>query len=186
MKCNNQKPKRIAIKIGTSSLTALDGSIDINKIEKLAAQISSVKNQDIDVVLISSGSIRAGMQKLGLTQRPKTIPEQQATAAVGQGCLMMVYNEVFSRLNIVIAQVLLTRDDFQHRTRYLNSRNTMFELFRMGCVPIVNENDTVATDEIKFGENDTLSALVAVCVDADLLINLSDVDGLYDYSENIT
>ena len=133
-----------------------------------------------EVILVSSGAIRAGMEKLGADRRPKDIPDQQATAAVGQSVLMQTYTELLSAYGIVPGQILLTRDDFDHRVRYLNARNTIRRLLAFGCLPIVNENDTVATDEIKFGENDTLSALVAACADADLLLNLSDVDGLYN------
>jgi glutamate 5-kinase len=180
MKHKGRTPKKIVVKVGTSSLVASDGSIDVLKLGNLVDQLASIKENEIDVVLVSSGAIRVGMKKLGMKDRPKTIPEQQASAAVGQGLLMQMYNDLFSKHNITTAQVLLTREDFDHRTRYLNGRNTLYALLNMNCVPIVNENDTVATDEIKFGENDTLSALVAACVDADLLINLSDVDGLYD------
>ena len=146
----------------------------------LVSQLVALRERDIEVVLVTSGAIRAGMEKLDMSVRPKTIPEQQASAAVGQTILMQTYADLLSGFGVVPGQVLLTRDDFHHRTRYLNARNTIYTLLRLGCLPIVNENDTVAVEEIRFGDNDTLSALVAACVDADLLINLSDVDGLYD------
>ncbi len=180
MKHSSKQPDRIVVKVGTSSLVSPAGSLDPAKIRTLTGQLASLVSQGRQVVLVSSGAIRAGMERLGLNQRPKTIPEQQAAAAVGQVALMKLYAELFTEAGIPCGQVLLTRDDFSHRTRYLNARNTLYTLLRGGCVPVVNENDTVATDEIKFGENDTLSALVAACVDADLLVNLSDVDGLYD------
>lgn len=180
MKQSNKAPKRIVVKVGTSSLVSENGSLDSGKMANLVEQLSAVKKSGRDVVLVSSGAIRAGMERLKMEARPKNIPEKQAAAAVGQSVLMQSYTELFSGKDIVAAQILLTRDDFDHRLRYLNARNTMKTLLRLGCFPIVNENDTVATDEIRFGENDTLSALVAACVDADMLINLSDVDGLYD------
>lgn len=180
MKLTNNSPKRIVVKVGTSSLVDDGGALSRQKMTALIEQLAAVKKAKRDVVLVSSGAIRAGMQQLGLTARPKTIPEKQASAAVGQSFLMQTYTELFSRSGIVPAQVLVTWDDFHNRMRYLNARNTLYTLLRLGCFPIVNENDTVATDEIRFGENDTLSALVAACVGADLLVNLSDVDGLYD------
>ena len=134
----------------------------------------------MDVLLVTSGAIRAGMEKLGFTERPKTMPEAQAAAAVGQGLLMQTYSEAFGAHGLATGQVLLTREDFGDRKRYLNARNTMLTLFRHGAVPIVNENDTVAVEEIRVGDNDTLSALVASSIEADLLIMLSDVPGLYD------
>jgi glutamate 5-kinase len=175
-----KKPKRIVIKVGTSTLTDSRGLIDRSYITSLANEMAGIKASNIDQLLVTSGAIRAGMEKLGLTERPKTIPEKQAAAAVGQGILMQVYSEVFQKVGITTAQVLLTREDFVDRRRYLNARNTMLTLLRHGIIPIVNENDTVAVDEIRFGDNDTLSALVASSIEADLLIILSDVPGLYD------
>ena len=180
MKHKGKSPERIVVKVGTSSLVSEHGSLDQGKMADLVGQLAEVKRQGRDVVLVTSGAIRAGMERLGFAARPKNIPDQQASAAVGQSLLMKTYTELFSEHGVVTAQVLVTRDDFRDRVRYLNARNTMYTLFRFGCLPIVNENDTVATEEIRFEENDTLSALVAVCVDADLLLNLSDVDGLYD------
>ena len=180
MKHTNKSPERIVVKVGTSSLVSELGSLDPGKMGHLVEQLAALKRQGKDVILVSSGAIRAGMQRLGMEQRPKSIPEQQASAAIGQGFLMQTYTELFSRHEIVPAQVLVTRDDFHNRVRYLNARNTLCTLLGFGSIPIVNENDTVAVEEIRFGENDTLSALVAACVGADLLVNLSDVDGLYD------
>jgi glutamate 5-kinase len=132
-----------------------------------------------EVILVSSGAIGVGMNRLGLKERPKTMPEKQAVAAVGQGLLMESYERLFSKQDQIVAQVLLTREDVTERTRHLNARHTLIQLLEYGVIPIVNENDTVAVDEIRFGENDTLSSLVAALVHADLLILLSDVDGLY-------
>lgn len=171
---------RIVVKVGTSSLVKSDGSLDRGRMADMIGQIAGAREAGSDVILVSSGAIRAGMERLALGERPKNIPDQQATAAVGQSVLMQTYTELLAEHGIVPGQILVTREDFDHRVRYLNARNTIKRLLAFGCLPIVNENDTVATEEIKFGENDTLSALVAACADADLLINLSDVDGLYD------
>jgi len=168
------------VKVGTSSLVSDGGSLDREKMNSLVVQLAALRQQGRDVILVSSGAIRAGMERLGLAARPRNIPEQQASAAIGQGYLMQTYAELLAVYDIIPAQVLLTRDDFHDRVRYLNARNTLYTLLRFGALPIVNENDTVAVDEIRFGENDTLSALVAASVDADLLLNLSDVDGLFD------
>lgn len=180
MKYTDKPISRVVVKVGTSSLVNDQGALDPTKLGDLIDQLARVKRQGKDVILVSSGAIRAGMERLGISERPRTIPEQQASAAIGQGALMQKYTELLVRYDIIPAQVLVTRDDFHDRLRYLNARNTLYTLLRFGCLPIVNENDTVATEEIRFGENDTLSALVAGCVDADLLLNLSDVDGLYD------
>ncbi|MCE5197380.1 MAG: glutamate 5-kinase [Armatimonadota bacterium] len=180
MKHTNRPLKRIVVKVGTSSLVSNGGSLDLAKMAAMARQIAEIKRRGKEVVLVSSGAIRAGMERLGMSERPKSIPGQQATAAIGQSVLMQSYTDLLSEFGVIPAQVLLTRDDFNHRTRYLNAGNTLRTLLKFGCLPIVNENDTVATEEIKFGENDTLSALVAASVDADLLLNLSDVDGLFD------
>ena len=180
MKFTDKPVKRVVVKVGTSSLVDDQGAIDSQKLGELVDQLVILEEQGLEVILVSSGAIRAGMERLGLTERPKTIPEQQASAAIGQGALMQKYAELFSAHEILPAQVLVTRDDFHNRLRYLNIRNTLYTLLRFGCLPIINENDTVATDEIRIGDNDTLSALVAASVGADLLVILSDVDGLYD------
>ena len=180
MKYTTKPIKRIVVKVGTSSLVDHNAGLDAGKLGELTRQLALVKNQGMDVILVTSGAIRAGMERLGINERPRTIPEQQASAAIGQSALMQKYTEFLSGYGVIPAQVLVTRDDFHDRLRYLNARNTLYTLLRFGCLPIVNENDTVATEEIRFGDNDALSALVAACVDADLLLNLSDVDGLYD------
>jgi glutamate 5-kinase len=171
--------KRIVVKAGSSSLTDEKGSIDLKKITRLVDGISRAVKEGKEVILVSSGAIAAGRGKLGMTERPKTIPEKQALAAIGQVALMQIYSELFSALSLTAAQVLLTRDDTLDRSRCLNSRTTLTTLLSMGAVPIVNENDAVAVDEIKIGENDSLSAMVASLVDAELLVILSDIDGLY-------
>lgn len=180
MKHTDKALERIVVKVGTSSLVSNSGSLDRAKMRSLVDELSRIREQGKEVILVTSGAIRAGMEKLGLEARPRTIPEKQAVAAAGQSLLMTLYTELFAEYRTAAAQVLMTRDDFRDRRRYLNARNTIYTLLRLGCVPVVNENDTVATDEIRFGDNDSLSALVSACVDADLLIILSDVDGLYD------
>ncbi len=171
---------RIVVKVGTSTLTRDGGPPDIDYIFGLAAQVAAQMQAGHSVVLVSSGAIRAGQARLGQTGPPRTIPQKQAAAAVGQGLLMHTYAEAFAPHSLPVAQVLLTRDDLRERARYLNARNTFAALLRARAVPIVNENNTVAVDEIKFGDNDTLAALVASLVEADDLLLLSDVAGLYD------
>lgn len=172
--------KRIVIKIGTSTLTHSTGLLDLNRIERIVRQLTNIHNRGIEIVLVTSGAIGAGMGKLGLRTRPNTIPEKQAAAAVGQGVLLHMYEKLFSEYGKNVAQILLTKEDILNRKRFLNARNTFFTLFKHGVIPIVNENDAVAIDEIKFGDNDTLSAMVTSAVEADLLVLLSDIDGLYD------
>jgi len=175
-----QKVKRIVVKVGSSTLTHNTGYLNINRIERLVRQLVDINNREVEIVMVSSGAIAAGRGRLGLKKRPKTIPEKQAAAAVGQGILLHMYEKIFSEYGKVVAQILLTREDFSQRSRFLNARNTFFTLFEQGVIPIVNENDAIVVDEIKFGDNDNLSAMVASLVDADLLIILSDIDGLYD------
>lgn len=170
---------RVVVKVGTSTLTHSDGKLNLFQLEQLAKEIKDLKNRGLEVLLVTSGAIGAGMGKMNLKERPRTMPEKQALAAVGQGLLMQMYEDVFAKYDQIVAQVLLTKDDIAHRVRYLNARNTLLTLLRLGVIPIINENDTVVIDEIKFGENDTLAALVASLVDADLLILLSDIEGLY-------
>jgi glutamate 5-kinase len=176
---NLSEAKRIVIKVGTSSLTDKSYRLEPRKVEKLAHEIVALKERGKEVILVSSGAIGAGIGKLNLTQRPRDIKVLQATAAVGQNLLMSTYDKYFSAHDLIIAQVLLTHAAFRNRQRYLNLRNTLDTLLKSGVIPIINENDTVAVDEIKLGDNDNLSALVASNLDADLLIILSDVDGLY-------
>ncbi len=172
--------QKIVVKVGTSTLTHKNGKLNLEQIEKLVRQLSDLRNQGKDVVLVSSGAIGAGMGKLNLEERPKTIPEKQAVAAVGQGILLHIYEKIFSEYGQATAQLLLTKADLEHRQRFLNGRNTLLTLLRLGVIPIVNENDTVAFEEIKFGDNDTLAALVGTLIDADLVILLTDIDGFYD------
>lgn len=173
--------KRIVIKIGSSSLFHPETKKhDLLKIEKLVRIISDLVNQGKDVVLVSSGAIATGRSKLDLEESDMSLPEKQACAAVGQALLITIYQRLFSEYGKVAAQVLLTRYTIGSQRTRANAENTFSELFKLGAVPVVNENDTVTTKEIKFGDNDVLSAMVAVLSDADLLINMSDIDGLYD------
>lgn len=172
--------KRIVVKVGTSTLTYPTGLLNLNKIENLVRQLSDAHNRGIEVILVSSGAIGAGIGKLGLKEKPKTIPEKQAAAAVGQGILLHMYEKIFSEYGKPVGQILLTREDLSHRTRFLNASNTFYSLLEQGVIPIVNENDAIVVDEIKFGDNDTLSAMVASLVNADLLVLVTDIDGLYD------
>jgi glutamate 5-kinase len=171
--------KRIVVKVGTSTLTHSTGKLNLQGIEKLVRELSDLANQGRQILLVTSGAVVAGMDRLGLKEKPKTIPEKQAAAAVGQGILMHTYEKLFGEYGQVVAQVLLTREDSVNRSRYANSRNTLMTLLSMGVVPVINENDAVAIDELKIGDNDTLSAMVASIVEADLLIILSDIEGLY-------
>lgn len=172
--------QRIVIKIGSSSLThAQTGEVNLMKIEKLVRVISDLRGQGKDVVLVSSGAIAAGRQALGRHRKPDTLAEKQAFAAVGQARLMMVYQKIFSEYNQTAAQVLMTKNTTVDNTSRENARNTFDQLLKLGTVPVVNENDTVSTYEIKFGDNDRLSAIVSALIGADLLVLLSDIDGLY-------
>ncbi|WP_315789710.1 glutamate 5-kinase [Fischerella sp. JS2] len=172
--------KTIVVKIGTSSLTQPEtGQLAISTIATLAETLSHLRRQGHQVILVSSGAVGVGCARLGLTERPKAIALKQAVAAVGQGRLIRVYDDLFTTLQQPIAQVLLTRSDLVQRSRYLNVYNTFKELLELGVIPVVNENDTVAVEELKFGDNDTLSALVASLVHADWLFLLTDVDRLY-------
>ena len=170
---------RITIKVGTSTLTHSTGRLNIRHVEELCKVISDVKNAGHDVVLVSSGAIGMGVGKLNLSRRPSDMPTKQAAAAVGQCELMYVYDKLFSEHNHTVAQILLTGEDMRDEIRHGNFSNTVRRLLELGALPIINENDTVSTDEIAVGDNDTLSALVAVSVEADLLIVMTDIDGLY-------
>lgn len=172
--------KRIVIKIGSSSLThPATGSINLMKIEKLVRVLTDLRNQGKEVILVSSGAIAVGREAIGLKDKPKAKAVKQACAAVGQARLMMVYQKLFAEYNQVPAQILMTKDTMINNISRKNARNTFDELLKIGVIPIVNENDTVSTDEIEFGDNDTLSAIVTALVHGDLLILLSDIDGLY-------
>ena len=176
---------RIVIKIGSSSLTHKDtGRLDLIKLEILVREISDLRNQGKEVVLVSSGAIAVGRQALGFSERPAKTEEKQACASVGQARLMMIYQKLFSEYNQLCSQILMTKSTIVNNLNRHNAFNTFQELLKMGVIPIVNENDTVSTYEIHFGDNDTLSAIVASLVEADLLILLSDIDGLYTDDPN--
>jgi glutamate 5-kinase len=170
---------RLVVKVGTSSLVGPDGGLDDERLSALSEGIAGVRRAGIDVVLVSSGAIAAGLGPLSFSARPTDIPSLQAVAAVGQGRLLSRYSRLFGDQGMVAAQLLLTRYDFMHRQQYLNARNTLDRLLALGALPIVNENDTVAVDEIRFGENDRLAALVAHLAVAKLLLLLTDADGLH-------
>ena len=170
---------RIVIKIGTSTLAHPTGHLNIRRVEQLCKIMSDIKNAGHELILVSSGAIGMGVGKLGLRERPKDIPSKQAAAAVGQCELMYTYDKLFSEYHHTVAQLLITGDDTTNDTRRFNFTNTLNRLLELGALPIINENDTVATDEIVIGDNDTLAAIVARSVHAEMLILLSDIDGLY-------
>ncbi len=173
--------KRIVIKIGSSSLTGTAGSqLDSSAVEKIVSVIATLKARGAEVALVSSGAIAAGLAPLKLTSRPKDLATQQAAASVGQGLLIARYNEAFSSHSILSSQVLLTTEDVVRRSHYQNAHQTLSKLLSLGVVPIINENDSVGTQEIRFGDNDRLAALVALLIGADLLVLVSDIDALYD------
>ena len=174
-----KQAKRIVFKIGSSTLLDAESRLDGPVLHQLVALWSRLRMEGRDVLLVSSGAIAMGWPDLGFSSRPRRIPDKQAAAAIGQCKLMSLYDSFFNASHITVAQVLLTREDIGDRKRYLNAKNTLNALLSRGIIPIINENDTVAFDEIKFGENDTLAAMVAGLVDADLVFILSDVDGLY-------
>jgi glutamate 5-kinase len=174
------KVERVVIKLGTGLLTDAQNHLALGQIEGLVAQIAALHEQKKQIVIVSSGAIGAGMAELGLKQRPKRLDELQAAAAIGQSKLMAVYDELFGKFGITVAQVLLTHDDLKDRARHLNAHNTLATILAHDAVPIINENDTVAVEEIKFGDNDRLGALAATLIDADLLIILSHVEGLLE------
>jgi glutamate 5-kinase len=171
--------KRIVVKIGSSLLASRESGIRVDRIEHLADELARLRRQGREVLLVSSGAVLSGLQKLGLREYPKSLPVKQAAAAVGQSRLMWAYEKAFERLGVKVAQVLLTHQDLADRRRFLNARHTLQTLLSFGVVPVINENDTVAVEEIRVGDNDTLAGLVAHLVDAELLVILSDVDGLY-------
>ncbi|MET9318947.1 glutamate 5-kinase [Streptomyces sp. NPDC003038] len=173
--------RRIVVKVGSSSLTTAAGGLDADRVDALVDVLAKARSGgEKDIVLVSSGAIAAGLSPLGLRRRPKDLARQQAAASVGQGLLVARYTASFARYGVRVGQVLLTTDDTSRRAHYRNAYRTLDQLLLMGALPVVNENDTVATDEIRFGDNDRLAALVAHLVRADLLVLLSDVDGLYD------
>ena len=170
--------KRVVVKVGSNVLTA-DNDLNRKAIRSISRQISDLIRHGTQVILVSSGAMASGIRKLELPRRPDEIPQRQAVAAVGQAGLIMEYEKAFARHNKKVAQILLTSEDLSHRQRYLNARNTLNTLLAWQVVPIINENDTVMVEEIKFGDNDTLAAMITLLMDADLLINLTDIDGLY-------
>jgi glutamate 5-kinase len=170
---------RITVKVGTSTLAYPTGRLNIRHVEELVKVLSDLKNEGHEVVLVSSGAIGMGVGKLPLSERPTDMPTKQAAAAVGQCELMYTYDRLFMAYNHVVAQILLTGADFEQSQRRNNLENTLFRLLELGAIPIINENDTIATEEISVGDNDTLGAIVATCVRSDLLVILSDIDGLY-------
>ena len=170
---------RVVVKVGTSTLTHKTGNLNIRHIESLCRVLSDLKNAGHEVVLVSSGAIGMGVGKLSLKERPSDMPTKQAAAAVGQCELMYTYDKLFAEYNHTVAQILLTGDDMNHADRYENFRNTLHRLLELGALPIINDNDTVSTAEIAVGDNDTLGAIVAKGADADLLVLLTDIDGLY-------
>jgi len=172
--------RRIVVKVGSSSLTTAAGGLDSDRVDALVDVLARTRATGTEVVLVSSGAIAAGLAPLGLTERPRDLARQQAAACVGQGLLVARYTASFARYGLRVGQVLLTADDISRRTHYRNAYRALAQVLAMGAVPVVNENDTVATAEIRFGDNDRLAALVAHLVRADLLVLLSDVDGLYD------
>lgn len=178
------KAKRVVIKVGTSTLTHKTGMLNIRRVESLVKVLSDLKNSGKDIILVSSGAVGVGVGELGLKEKPKDIPTKQACAAIGQCELMYIYDKLFSEYNHKVAQVLLTRDNIENENRKLNVQNTFNKLLELNVIPIVNENDTVSIEELEFGDNDTLAAIVGVLVDTDVLIVLSDIDGLYNKNPN--
>src|SRR3989442_3283761 len=171
--------KRLVLKVGSRLVASKGSGLNTERIDRLAGELSALKAQGREIVMVSSGAIVCGIEKLGLPEYPKSLPHKQAAAAVGQCRLRWAYEKAFEKVGQKVAQVLLTREDLANRARFLNSRHTLTALLEYGVVPIINENDTVAVDEIRFGDNDSLAGMVAHLVDADLLVILSDVEGLY-------
>lgn len=171
--------KRVVVKVGSGVLTRRNG-LNLNVIDDLTTEICALRKKGIEVILVSSGAIAAGLRKMGLSRKPDSLSGMQALAAMGQSNLIMVYEEAFARHGAKAAQILLTRDDLTNRRRYLNARNTLRALLSWKIIPIINENDTVVVDEIKFGDNDNLSAMVTNLTDSQLLVNLTNIDGLFD------
>lgn len=172
---------RIVVKVGTSTLAHPTGRLNIQRMEKLCKVLSDLKNMGHEIILVSSGAIAMGFGKLNLSERPKDVPTKQASAAVGQCELMYIYDKLFTEYNHTVAQLLITAPDIEEGgVRKQNFRNTLARLLELGALPVINENDTISTEEFGIGDNDTLSAIVAVTIQADLLILLSDIDGLFD------
>jgi glutamate 5-kinase len=170
--------KRIVVKVGSGVLTE-DNGLNLKALRSISRQICQLADRGLEIILVSSGAMASGIKKIGLSKRPDEIPKRQAIAAVGQAGLIMEYEKSFARYNKKVAQILLTSDDLVNRKRYLNARNTLCTLLSWQVIPIINENDTVVVEEIKFGDNDNLAAMITLLMDADILINLTDIDGLY-------
>jgi len=170
--------KRVVVKVGSNLLT-VDRGLNVPAVQSISRQICELMNQGREVIFVSSGSMASGLKKVGLSRRPDEIPKRQAISAVGQASLINEYEKAFAEHHRKVAQILLTSDDLTHRKRYLNARNTLYTLLGWGIVPIINENDTVMVEEIKFGDNDALAAMIALQMGADLLVNLTDIDGLF-------
>lgn len=173
------KAKRIVVKVGTSTLTYDTGRLNLRRIEAIVKQLADLANQGKEIILVSSGAVGAGLAPLGFKEKPKDLVMKQAAASVGQGVLLHMYEKLFREYGHTVGQILLTREDSTNRSRYINLRNTLYALISLGVIPILNENDVVSIDEFKIGDNDTLSAIIASTVEADLLIILSDIEGLY-------
>lgn len=174
-----ERCRRLVIKVGSAVLTGPRG-LNLVMIHRLSDQVAELREKGREVVIVTSGAVASGVRKVGLTERPRTIPQKQAAAAVGQGVLMEAWEGAFYKYDLPVAQILLTSEDLAHRHRYLNARNTLETLLDWGILPIINENDTVVVEEIKFGDNDQLAAMLAGLIGADLVINLTDTEGLYD------
>lgn len=177
--CCFECSRRIVVKVGSNVLTE-DHGLNLKSIRSISRQICRLIRNGIEVILVSSGAMASGLRKVGLVRRPDEIPKRQAVSAVGQAGLILEYEKAFAKYNRQVAQILLTSDDLSHRKRYLNARNTLNTLLDWQVVPIINENDTVKVEEIKFGDNDTLAAMITLLMDADILINLTDIDGLFN------
>lgn len=177
--------KRVIVKVGTTSLTYPNGALNLQQIEKFAWVLTDLHNQGKEVILVSSGAIAVGTDRLKLQQRPHDIKGKQAASAVGQAALMQIYESFFMKYNQIVAQVLLTKDVIDNAHKRQNARNTLFELLKMGVIPIINANDTISIDELDFSDNDTLSAYVACLIEGDALIILSDINGLYNADPKI-
>ena len=173
------KAKRIVVKVGTSTLTYDTGRLNLRRIEAIVKQLADLANQGKEIILVSSGAVGAGLAPLGFKEKPKDLVMKQAAASVGQGVLLHMYEKLFREYGHTVGQILLTREDSTNRSRYINLRNTLYALISLGVIPILNENDVVSIDEFKIGDNDTLSAIIASTVEADLLIILADIEGLY-------
>ena len=177
--------KRIVLKVGTSLLTYENGNINLPRMERLAMVLADLQNSGKEIILVSSGAVGVGLGMIGMEEKPRDLVHKQALAAIGQAGLIRLYQKFFDEFNKTVAQVLLTRDGIENSLRRKNARNTLLQLLKMGIIPVVNENDTVITDEIEFGDNDTLSAAVATLIHADLLLILTNTDGVFTADPHI-